>query len=601
MSATSGGACAIREPAIPAGRHRRLLVPALAPLFAACGDAEGHRSSREREPATSTAATTPWSGPSPVRYIDATAESGIDFVADYGAAAQQWRYVESLGSGVVAFDGDGDGDQDLLFLNGRGYGPSAAPARGNSYWRNEGGWRFVEATAAAGLQSDRFALGGASGDIDNDGDQDLFVTCADAGNLLYRNLGDGRFEEVAVAAGVAGDPAVIKSACAFADVDGDGWLDLFIGHCIDPALPAPKECWDAPWDQPERKARRYCNPADFAPVADRLHLSNRDGTFRDATAEAGMDRFLGRTLGALFIDVERDGDVDLFVACDRTPNALWINDGRGRFDDRALDAGVAFDPDGRTQGGMGVAAGDYDGDGAFDFAATYFENEQNGLYRQLAGLRFATAPADSATGRASKPAIGWGTELLDADLDGRLDWVVVNGHVQPHIEELRRPGRTLGHAQRPLFFLNTGAGQFADLGAAAGEPFERRIAGRALAAADLDDDGDLDLVLNNHGAPALLLRNDSPRADRHWLTVTLVAARGNRDAIGATVELHAGGARQLRAISSGGSYLSQGDRRAHFGLGTATTIDRLEVRWPSGATTAVEDLPVDQRLTLREE
>ena len=581
------------------GQHRGWRVLALAPLLAACEDAGGRRGSREQ--ATPGATTTPWSGPSPVRFVDATAESGIDFVSDYGAAAKQWHYVETLGSGVVVFDGDGDGDQDLLFLNGRGHGPAAAPVRGNAYWRNDGGWRFVDATVEAGLTSDRFALGGASADYDDDGDQDLFVTCADAGNLLYRNLGGGRFEEVAAAVGVADDPALIKSACAFADVDGDGWLDLFVGRCLDPTIPAPRECWDAPWNQPEEKLRRYCNPTDFSPVADRLYLSNRDGTFRDGTAEAGLDRFLGRTLGAVFLDLDRDGDVDLFVACDRSPNALWINDGRGRFTERALHAGVAFDPDGRAQGGMGVAAGDCDGDGAIDLAATYFETEPNGLYRQLTGLRFETAPADSETGRASKPAVGWGTEFLDADLDGTLDWVVVNGHVQPHIEQLRRPGRTLGHAQRPLFFLNTGGGRFVDLGAAAGEPFDRDVAGRALAAADLDDDGDLDLVLNNLGAPLLLARNDSPRAGRHWLRVTLVAARGNRDGIGATLELQAGGARQIRSISTGGSYLSQGDRRAHFGLGAATTIDRLEVRWPSGATTVVEDLPADQHLTLRQE
>jgi hypothetical protein len=583
------------------------LAAVLPPLLAACGDAEGLREQRQRD--RSEEASTPltgWSGPSPVTYVDATAASGVGFISDYGAAAQEWRYVEVLGSGVVVVDGDSDGDQDLLFLNGRsasgrvGGGVESAP-RGNSYWRNEGGFRFVDATAEAGLHSDRFALGGASGDYDNDGDQDIFVTCADGCNLLYRNLGGGRFEECGVAAGVPGDPAIIKSACAFADVDRDGWLDLFVGHCLDPKVPAPRECWDAPWDRPEQRVRRHCNPTDFSPVADRLYLSNRDGTFRDGTAAAGMDRFLGRTLGAVFVDLERDGDVDLFVACDRSANALWINDGRGAFTEHALRAGIAFDPDGRAQGGMGVAAGDYDGDGAFDLAATYFENEPNGLYRQSTGLHFETAGAQSVVSRASRPALGWGTEFLDADLDGRLDWVVVNGHLSPELVQMRRPGRTFGYAQPPLFFLNQGAGQFASLGGAAGEPFDRRIPGRALAAADLDDDGDLDLVLNNHGAPALLLRNDSPRDGRHFVTITLVGSRCNRDAIGATLELHAGGVRQVRAVVAGGSYLSQSDRRIHFGLGAATEVERLVVGWPDGTTTLFQDLPADRLHTLRQE
>lgn len=569
----------------------------------------------------------PREGPSPVRFVDATAEAGVTFVHDFGVAAQEWRYVETLGSGVVAFDGDGDGDVDLLFLNGRGFGPKAEPARGNSYWRNEGGWRFVDATAESGLAAleggGTFALGGAAADYDNDGDADLYVVNFDGANSLWRNDGRGRFVDVAAAAGVAGRLATLDSACAFGDVDGDGWLDLFVAGSMEQPLAKERECFDSEWQVPDSRLRRYCHPTDFEPSRLSLFLANGDGTFREATEAAGLAEFRGRTLGARFVDVDDDRDADLFIVCDRTANALWINDGAGHFTDVALRAGVAYDSSGRAKGGMGLAAGDYDGDGRIDLLATYFERESNGLYRQLpgdgtaeardasggagagtgaatGGVAFTDAALESNTANASFATIGWGTELLDADLDGQLDWVVVNGHVNPGIERMRRPGSTLGWEQPLLFFLNRGGGKFESLGAEAGPPFTRELPARGLAVADFDADGDLDLAIGTNGAAALLLRNDSPRADRHWLRVRTVGTKSNRDGLGARVIVEAGGRRQLREIHCGGSYLSNHDRRAHFGLGSATVVDRLDVRWPSGQTTTLTALAADQELTVTE-
>ncbi len=581
--------------------RRRERVPWLALLLAGttCGDEPGSKRPRQ---APSALELPPRTGPSPVAIVDATEASGITFVHDYGAAADEWHYAESMGSGVVAFDGDGDAD--LLFLNGRGFGPRAVPARGNGYYRNEGALRFVDATAAAGLSGleggGNFAVSGCAADYDNDGDQDLYVVHFDGGNALYRNDGSGRFSDVAATAGVAGRSDFYDSVCVFGDVDGDGWLDLFVGGCLDQTLARHRKCYDTEFGKPDVRLSRYCNPTDFAPLPDQLFLSNRDGTFRDGTAEAGLADFRGRTLGALFVDLDDDRDADLFVVSDRSANALWINDGHGRFTDAAPRAGVAYDADGRARGGMGVAAGDYDGDGRFDLVATYFERECNGLYRQQEALSFVDVATSANTANASFAPVGWGTDLFDADLDGDLDWMVVNGHVNPFAEQFSKPGATLGWAQPFLFFLNRGSGLFESLDEQAGPAFAQRHPARGLATADFDGDGDLDCAISNNGAPALLLRNDSPRGDRHWLRVRLHGTRGNRDGLGARVIVEAGGRRQFRELHSGGSYFSQNELRASFGLGAAARVERIEVRWPSGRTSELTAVAADQEVVVTE-
>jgi len=549
-------------------------------------------------------------GPSPVRFVDCTAASGVDFEEVNGYGDGGWFYVETLGSGVVCFDADGDGDLDLYFCNGAHLvGTTQDPPPRDQLFRNDGHGHFVDATAESGLGDTHYSMAACAADYDNDGDLDLYVTSFDEPNVLYRNDGAGHFTDVTAASGTAGNAAGTEGACAFADVDGDGWLDLFVGGCVEHSRTKNKPCRDAILDT-KTLTRRYCNPIDYQPIPDTLLRNRGDGTFEDVSVAAGVADHSGRALGVAFCDFDDDGDQDLYVANDRSPSELLINDGHGHFTDEGMAAGVAVDPDGRAQASMGIAVGDYDGDGRMDFAVTYFEKEWNGLYHNEGDHLFTDQAGPSGTAGPSFSKLGWGTEFFDADLDGKLDWLVLNGHVHPNIEQLRPPDSHDGYAQQPLFFLNRGNGQFENLREEAGPALAARHTARGLAVGDFDGDGDLDVAINSNHSRATIWRNESPRADRHWLMVkTVGAARAdlstgksgsNRDGIGARVIVHAGGQTQIREVHTGQSYFSQGDLRVHFGLGAATKADLVEVRWPSGRVSQLRDVPADQIVVIPE-
>jgi enediyne biosynthesis protein E4 len=563
---------------------------------------------RRPQPEPAAVVLPPRSGPSPVRFVDATAESGLNFVHDNGFDDSGFYYPEFLGGGVIAFDAEGDGDVDLFFCNGhriggdgggeRGTKPSpAAPSR-CALFLNDGRGHFTDATESSGLGDERYAQGVCGADYDNDGDVDLYVTMFDEGNALFRNDGHGHFTDVAAKAGVLGLEDGVDGACSFADVDGDGFADLYVGGCVAATRRNHKKCFDTPDDDFSVKFGRYCHPTDFEPLPDRLFRNRGDGTFEDVSRAAGLQELRGRTLGLAFFDEDDDGDSDLFVTCDRSANFLLRNEGRCRFTEIAHESGVALSDLGAPQAGMGTSTGDYDGDGRIDLVATYFEREVAGLYRNLGHDQFENRSIPSGAGSATWPCLKWGTELFDADLDGRLDWLIACGHVDPHIEQFRK--QLVGFHQPLLFLLNRGDGKFESLGTEAGAPFKVRRPGRSLATADFDGDGDLDVVLNDNDAPASYLRNDSPRADRHWLAVKTLGMKSNRDGLGARVTATVGGQRLVREIHAAQSYYSQSDTIAHFGLGPAKVVDRLEVRWPSGRTSRMEQVAVDQVVTVEE-
>ncbi len=532
-----------------------------------------------------------------VWFEDFTEEAGIAFVEDNGRSSERW-YAEILGGGVIFFDAEGDGDPDLYFLNGHPLRrPLQSPAHGNAFYRNAGDGHFTEATAAAGLTDGRYALGACGADYDNDGDQDLYVTHFDEANALYRNDGTGAFTDVAAAAGVEGGP-LTDASCAFADVDGDGWLDLYVAYYVDHGYTNQIVCEGTRKDG-TGKVARYCTPRAYKPLTDRLYRNRGDGTFQDISVESGIGAHPGNSLGVAFADFDGDRDPDLFVACDRTPNLYFRNDGRGRFTEIGGLTGADLGENGRAQAGMGVNTGDFDGDGTIDVAVTYFHHEPNGLYRSLGNHAFEDASQQAGTARGSIQYVGWGTEFFDADLDGDLDWYVANGHVLDNAAEFGAPG--IGYPQQNLFYLNTGGGKFQNLKLQAGPALSIAKVSRGLAAADIDADGDLDLcVANLHDRPDVL-RNRSPRRGQHWLMVRTEGTRGNRDGIGARLELTLPDGRVLvREIHSGQSYLSQSDMTAHFGLGLAQSAARLRVLWPSGGVSDLAGVPADQVLRVRE-
>jgi hypothetical protein len=515
----------------------------------------------------------------PGMFRDVTAESGIDFTYRNGEEADHYAILESLGGGIALIDYDRDGLLDV-FVTGGGYfdGPDKKEIKGHpcKLFKNLGGFRFKDVTAEVGL--DRLADGApwfythgcAVADYDNDGWPDLLVTGWGRLALLH-NVSDGkggrRFEDVTRTAGLTDD--LWSTSAAFADLDGDGYPDLYVCHYVNWSFANHPECPGYGGD-----ARRdVCPPKQFKALPHRLYHNNGDGTFRDVTREAGL-RPDGKGLGVLVVDVNDDRKPDVYVANDTTDNFLYLNrsrPGRLRFDEVGMPSGVAVSETGVADGSMGVAAADYDGSGRASLWVTNFENELHALYRNVGTDVFLFSTQVSGIAAIGRMSVGFGTAFLDMDLDGREDLVVTNGHVIRHSPRLR---------QKPVLLRNEGGGRFRDVTSQGGPYFRQGHVGRGLVVGDLDNDGKPDLIVSHLNAPIALLRNEEP-SGHHWLGVVLVG-RDNRDVVGARLVLEAGGQRQTRFAQGGGSYLSSGDRRHLFGLGTATKIDRLTVVWPSG-------------------
>jgi hypothetical protein len=532
-------------------------------------------------------------------------QSGLRFRHFNGMSGRLY-YPEVVGSGGALLDYDGDGDLDVYLVQGAMLGPDLTPEQAlfppvgdgpprDRLFRNDlrtDGPHFVDVTGASGIDSRGYGMGVATGDYDNDGHPDLYVTNFGA-NELWRNRGDGSFENVTESAGV-GDRRWSTSA-SFVDYDGDGWLDLMVANYLDYSYGRHKVCVS------ERGERDYCLPKSYRPAEDRLYRNRGDGTFRDVTREAGMAGALGNGLGISTADFNGDGRVDIYVANDLTPNMLWLQQADGGFVEDGLMSGSALNADGRAEASMGVDAADFDGDGDVDLFMTHFNRETNTVYLNDGTGFFVDATDAAGLGAPSWKFTSFGTGFFDYDLDGWLDLLVVNGGVT------FPPGVDRALDSFPLdepnqLFRNLGGSRFEDVTAAAGSAFELSEVSRGAAFGDIDNDGDTDVLVSNNNGPARLLRNEAD-VDLPWVGLRLVTGAGRRDALGARVEVRSGDTSRWRQGSADGSYASANDPRVLVALGEAGATRPASVSatvvWPDGSREIFEQVPVGRYSELR--
>lgn len=534
-------------------------------------------------------------GPS---FVNVAREAGLRAKTTYGSENRNKYLLETTGCGAAFFDYDGDGWLDIFLVNGTRFEAKwtgvAAPV--SRLYKNNRDGTFTDVTAAAGIARTGWGSGCCVGDFDNDGHDDLFVTywgdCS-----LWKNLGNGKFVDVAAKAGVTTRTKTglqrHNTGCAFVDYNKDGHLDLFVANYIDFD---PKT---APL--PESGPCKYkgilvaCGPPGLKGGKNILFRNNGDGTFTDVSEAAGILKTEGTYgLGVIVSDFDNDGWPDIYVANDSTSSALYKNNHDGTFSEIAIEAGVAFSADGKPQAGMGVGVADFDGDGNFDIVKTNFAGDTSSLYRGTGGGLFEDRTFQSGLGRITR-FLGWGAAFADIDNDGWPDIVLCNGHVYPEVGETAAES---GYRQRKVAYRNLRNGRFEEITEQLGPGMTEKVTGRGMAVGDFDNDGDLDLLVNCINDVPQLLRCDSA-GKNNWLKVKTVGVKSNRTGIGARVYCAAGGRRQMDEVRSGGSYLSQSDLRVHFGLGESGTAD-VEVHWPSGTVDKLRAVKANQVITVVE-
>jgi hypothetical protein len=524
--------------------------------------------------------------PAGIRFTDVTKQSGIVF--NHIASPDKRYIVESMSGGLALLDYDNDGDLDIYFVNSLTVDLVKSNGKTRSaLCRNNGDGTFTDVTDRSGLGDIGWGMGTCAGDYNNDGLVDLYVTCVGPDHL-FKNNGNGTFTDVTRSAGVS-DPRWSTGA-AFLDYDNDGNLDLFVANYIDVDFKNLPEFGKGRTCQ-YKGIPVQCGPRGLPGVGDSLFHNNGDGTFSDVTKKAGVsdpNGFYG--LGVIASDFDEDGFVDLFVANDSTPNFLYKNNGDGTFKDIAFKSGTAVNENGSEQGSMGITVADYDHDGKLDLFVTNFADEYNTLYRNQGDNYFIDVSYAARVAAVSLPYVGWGTKFFDYDNDGWADLLVANGHVYPQIENYR---------QRKLLHRNQRDGTFAEVAAQIGTALMENRASRGVAFGDLDNDGDVDVVVNDLDGPPQVLRNDGGNSNNSVLIRT-IGAKSNRDGIGARIKIVAGDLIQKDEVRSGGSYLAQSDLRVHFGLEKRTKIDLIEIRWPSGAIDRITNANVNKILTVTE-
>ena len=544
----------------------------------------------------------------PVVFEDVTDKTAMaNFKHRAGTPAKDYIFEVPSG-GVAIFDYDGDGLPDIYFING-----STIPAlQGKekppkaALYRNLGNWKFEDVTDKAGVANERWGMGVAIGDYDNDGRPDIYVTNFNGPNRLYHNNGDGTFTDLAEKLGVARKGW--STGATWGDYDGDGRLDLFVPGYLEIDLnnlpPNPKDA-----NKPGGVGQNFCQfrgtpvmcgPRSLPGEGDTLYHQKADGTFEDVSEKTGVNdpqKYYG--FSSAFVNANDDNLLDLIVVNDSTPKLFYINKGDGTFEEVGYPSGVALNENGREQAGMGLAVGDYDNSGRLSFQITNFSDDSNVLYHNDGDSNFTDVTFLAGLGEITLPFLGWGTSFLDYDNDGWLDLIVANGHVYPAVDE-HQWGTS--YAQQPLLFRNVQQGKFQRVGAAPNSGLAAAWCGRGLAVGDLDGDGRLDVVVNNADSKPTILKNVASPVG-HWLELKLVgdvSKKSPKDAIGACAFLTTGKTRQRRDVISGGSYSSQNDMTLHFGLGAATAVDNLEIRWPDGSKEVIKVPGVDRKLTVAE-
>lgn len=521
-----------------------------------------------------------------VTFTDVTKESGITFQHEDGRSYKKY-FVETLGSGIALFDYDNDNDVDIYLVNGTNLDSAeAAPDAMNRLYRNDGTEGFVDVTEVSGVGHRGYGVGVCVGDYDNDGWLDMYVTNF-SNNVLYRNNGDGTFTDHTAEAGV--QSLDWSAGCAFADVDADGDLDLYVANYVNFSVETHTPCR-------VNGILVYCSPRVYDGVKDVFFRNNGDGTFSENTENAGFDNVAARGLGATFGDYDADGDTDLYVANDADANFLYNNDGKGQFREQSQFSGVALSEHGLVENGMGVAFGDYDNDTWLDLVVTNFQHQTNTLYHSDAGEFFTDQTYASGTGDISLPYLAWGVNFFDFDHDGFQDIFVANGHIHDNVTLI--DGSTT-YAQLNHLFWNNGNGTFTDVTAESGSGLALQHSSRGSAVGDIDNDGDLDIVVSNVGDRIDILRNDGGNGSGNWINLKLIGSVSNRAAIGTRVLLTAGTSHQVREVQSGSSYLSQNDLRLHFGVGTQEMVE-LEIQWQNGTVQKFEDVRVNRFLKIVE-
>ena len=522
----------------------------------------------------------------PVQFSNFTSSAGIQFRHENGATPDKYL-PETMGAGAVFFDYDSDGWLDIFLVNGGSFSDAGKAARAqHRLYRNTGAGVYRDVTGASGIAAFGYGMGACSADYDNDGWADLYVTGI-GGNRLYHNTGKEGLTDVTPHAGVAA--GMWSSSCGFGDVDNDGDVDLLVTRYVDFSPENNKYCrFD--------KLTAYCHPNVYSPLHNILYRNNGDGTFTDNSRESGIGAVTGNGLGVVFGDYDNDGWTDIYVANDSSPSFLFHNKGAGVFEEVGLRAGVAVGTNGKPLAGMGTDMGDIDGDGLLDIFVTNLSEQTHSLYRNLGKGLFDNITFPSGVGKATLPFVGFGTAFFDYDNDMDLDLAVANGDVIDNIDDLRDQR---SYKQLNLLLQNDGSGKFREVGPGSGPGFALKKASRALAVGDIDNDGDLDLLIANVGDTADLLRNDGGNR-QNSLLVRTVGSKSNRDGIGARLRLTIGKRVLLRYVKAGSSYLAQNDLRVHFGLGNAPRADRLEILWPSGVVDVLLNIDANQVVTVRE-
>jgi hypothetical protein len=533
----------------------------------------------------------------PLQFIDIAKQAGLTAMNVSGDEVRKKYIVEMNGSGIAFFDYNNDGLVDLFVVNGTRLDPPPGdPQATNHLYRNNGDGTFTDVTREAGLADSGWGQGVCAGDYDNDGFIDLFVTYYGR-NKLYHNHGDGTFRELAQSAGVAGENGHWHSGCAFVDADRDGKLDLFVASYIDPGVGFSNVPAAGSGEFCQYKGIPIaCGPRGLKPGVNYLFHNEGGGKFRDISEQAGMRKTDGHyALGVLTLDYDNDGWPDIYVACDSAASILYHNRRDGTFEDVGLASGTAFNEDGEPQAGMGVAAADYDHDGNLDILKTNFSDDSPNLYRNKGDGAFSDRVFPAGLGRL-RNYLGWGALFFDYDNDGWSDILLVNGHLTPEID---KAGSDSQFRQPKTLFRNLRNGKFQDVTSESGAALSAIHSSRGAALADLLNDGRLSVAVNElHEPPSLLMLRTAPAG--HWIGIRTMGVKSNRDGIGARVEVRAGALRQIDEVRSGGSYLSQNDLRLHFGLGDATKIDELIVKWPSGHVDRWTNIPVDRQIVVEE-